>query len=181
MHDIVSLIESSSLDDDVKRRALAVFRRLAGVEAAVHGVGVEDVHFHEVGAADAIADVVGSVAGLHLLGIETLLVGSVNVGSGYVQCAHGLLPVPTPATAGLLRGWTCHVAGPSRELTTPTGAALVTTLGLQVDSLPEVRVERSGCGAAGSDPPGWPNVLRLRVGEAASSPELLAGGLVLAS
>ncbi len=164
---IVSLVEASSLTVDVKKWALAVFLRLAEVEAGVHGVDVEEVHFHEVGAADALADVVGSVAGLHELNTEALLVSSINVGSGHVRCAHGLLGVPAPATRGLLSGWACHVAGPRRELTTPTGAALVTTLGVQIDSPPEMRVDRTGFGAGGSDPVGWPNVLRLVVGEAA--------------
>ena len=131
---IVALIGESSLAESVKVKATAVFERLAVAEAAVHGVSVEEVHFHEVGAADALADIVGSVVGLGVLGVDALLVGSINVGSGQVRCAHGLLPVPAPATSELLRGWRCRVAGPSRELTTPTGAALVTTLGLQVDA-----------------------------------------------
>jgi uncharacterized protein (DUF111 family) len=169
LRQIVALIAGSTLDGAIKERAIAVFGRLAEIEAAVHGVDVEHVHFHEVGAADAIADVVGSVAGLHHLGAERLLVGSINVGSGRVRCAHGVLAVPAPATAGLLEGWTCHVAGPARELTTPTGAALVTTLGSQAESLPEMRVTMSGYGAGGTDPRGWPNVLHLSVGEAASS------------
>ena len=168
LHQIVALIEGASLDGDVKERAIAVFARLAEVEAAVHGVDVEHVHFHEVGAADAIADVVGSVAGLQHLGAQRLLVGSINVGSGHVRCAHGVLAVPAPATAGLLEGWTHHVAGPRRELTTPTGAAIVTTLGSQVESLPEMRVSMSGYGAGDADPRGWPNVLHLTVGEATS-------------
>ncbi len=166
---IVALIEESSLADSVKVKATAVFERLAVAEAAVHGVGVEEVHFHEVGAADALADIVGSVVGLRGLGVEALLVGSINVGSGQVRCAHGLLPVPAPATSELLSGWRCHVAGPSRELTTPTGAALVTTLGVQVDVPPAIEVERSGCGAGGSDHEGWANVLRLVVGESAAT------------
>lgn len=165
---IVSLIEAAALPRPVKESAIAVFRRLAAVEAAVHGVGIETVHFHEVGAADAIADVVGSVAGLHHLGVERLLVGSINVGSGEVLCDHGVLAVPAPATRGLLEGWACHVAGPARELTTPTGAALVTTLGSQVEALPALQSATSGYGAGGSDPPGWSNVLHLTVGETAA-------------
>ncbi len=168
---IVSLIESSPLPRPVRDDVIKVFRRLAEVEAAVHGVSVEAVHFHEVGAADAIADVVGSVTGLHHLGVERLLVGSINLGSGEVVCEHGVLAVPAPATRGLLEGWTQHVAGPARELTTPTGAALVTTLGSQVDPLPRLRVVTSGYGAGGSDPPGWPNVLHLTVGEPAARHE----------
>ncbi|MHB0981331.1 MAG: nickel pincer cofactor biosynthesis protein LarC [Thermoleophilia bacterium] len=162
---LVSLIEASDLPDEVKGRAVAVFLRLADAEAAIHRIDPHRVHFHEVGAADAIADVVGTVFGLHHLGIDELLVGSVNLGSGMVQCAHGLLPVPAPATLSLLHGWTCRSAGPARELTTPTGAALVTTLGRQVTSFPTMTVGRVGYGAGGADPHGWPNLLRLTIGE----------------
>ncbi len=175
---IVALISESSLADSVKAKATAVFERLAEAEAVVHGVGIDEVHFHEVGAADALADIIGSVVGLEMLHVEALLVGSINMGSGQVRCAHGLLPVPAPATSELLRGWTCHVAGPSRELTTPTGAALVTTLGLQVDSPPAIQVDRFGCGAGGSEHEGWANVLRLVVGESAAlDTEALVGAV----
>jgi uncharacterized protein (TIGR00299 family) protein len=166
LRDIVALVEASSLPDGVRHQAIAVFRHLAEVEASVHGVDTEEVHFHEVGAADAIADVVGTVVGLGALDVDRLLVGTINVGSGSVRCAHGVLPVPAPATLGLLKGWRCRAAGPARELTTPTGAALVTILGSQVDSLPEMRIERSGHGAGDGDFPDWSNVLRLVVGEA---------------
>lgn len=163
--DIRGMIENAGLSQAVCGRALGVFTRLAEVEARVHGVTVDEVHFHEVGAADALADVVGTVVGFDALAVERLLVGPVNVGSGRVTCAHGTLPVPAPATAGLLEGWECYVAGPSLELTTPTGAAVVTTFGEQVGAMPPLRVERRGCGAALHDPPGWANVLRLAVGE----------------
>jgi uncharacterized protein (TIGR00299 family) protein len=164
--DIVGLLEASALPDEVKSRAIAVFLRLAEAEAAVHGVDPRQVHFHEVGAADALADIAGTVFGLHSLEVRQLLVGSVNVGSGTVRCAHGLLPVPAPATLRLLTGWTFHARGPRRELTTPTGAALVTALGRQVAVLPALRSEAVGYGAGGADPEGWPNVARLVIGEA---------------
>ncbi len=166
--DIAAMIEAGDLPDAVRRRAIAVFSRLAEVEACVHEVAVDEVRFHEIGAADALADVVGAVAGFDALAVDRLLVGAVNVGSGRVTCAHGTLPVPAPATAGLLEGWTCYVAGPRRELTTPTGAAVVTTLGEQVADMPALRVERAGYGAADGDPPGWANVLRLVIGETVS-------------
>jgi pyridinium-3,5-bisthiocarboxylic acid mononucleotide nickel chelatase len=175
LSDIVSLIGASSLPEDVKTGSIGVFRRLGAAEAAVHKVAVDEVHFHEVGAADALADVVGSVYGIRRLGVEELLVGPVNVGSGYVTCAHGVLPVPAPATAALLKGWSTHAAGAERELTTPTGAAVVTTHGRQVETLPQMRVAISGCGAGGSDPPGWPNVLRLTVGDLDTAAEHRAG------
>jgi hypothetical protein len=162
---IVSLIEAGSLPEEVKGRAVDVFLRLAEAEAEIHRIDPQRVHFHEVGAADAIADVVGTVFGFHHLGIDEILVGPVNVGAGLVRCEHGLLPVPAPATLALLVGWTCRSAGPRRELTTPTGAALVTTLGQQVESFPTLRVTRVGYGAGGADTPGWPNVLRVVLGE----------------
>ncbi|HSL95984.1 MAG TPA: LarC family nickel insertion protein [Thermoleophilia bacterium] len=170
LSDIVAMIAASGLPAGVRRQAIAVFTRLAEVEAAVHEVAVDEIHFHEVGAADALADVVGAVTGFDALAVERVLVGPVNVGSGRVTCAHGTLPVPAPATAGLLEGWMCYVAGPRRELTTPTGAAVVTTLGEQVAAMPALRVERAGHGAASCDPPGWANVLRLVVGETAALP-----------
>jgi len=170
LSDVRAMIEAAGLPEGVRRRAIAVFTRLAEVEAAVHEVAVDEVRFHEVGAADALADVVGAVAGFEALAVERVLVGPVNVGSGRVTCAHGTLPVPAPATAGLLEGWACYVAGPRRELTTPTGAALVTTLGEQVAEMPALRVECAGHGAADGDPPGWANVLRLVVGETAPQP-----------
>jgi pyridinium-3,5-bisthiocarboxylic acid mononucleotide nickel chelatase len=165
LREIVAMIESSGLPPETIRQAVAVFGRLAEIEAAVHRVALDEVHFHEVGAADALADVVGAVTGIRLLNVDELLVGPVNVGSGRVRCAHGELPVPAPATLGLLAGWSCYSAGPRRELTTPTGAALVTTLGRQLETMPALRVEAAGYGAADSDPPDWPNVLRLIVGE----------------
>ena len=170
LSDIAAMIAASGLPAGVQRRATAVFTRLAEVEAAVHEVAVDEIHFHEVGAADALADVVGAVTGFDALAVERVLVGPVNVGSGRVTCAHGTLPVPAPATAGLLEGWTCYVAGPRLELTTPTGAAVVTTLGEQVADMPALRAERTGHGAAYRDPPGWANVLRLVVGETAAPP-----------
>lgn len=166
---IVSLIEAGGLAEEVKGRAVDVFLRLAEAEAQIHRIDPQRVHFHEVGAADAIADVVGTVFGFHHLGIEEILVGPVNVGAGLVRCEHGLLPAPAPATLALLAGWVCHSAGPVRELTTPTGAALLTTLGRQVESFPALRVRRVGYGAGGADTPGWPNVLRVVLGESVAT------------
>ena len=131
----------------------------------MHGVDVDEVHFHEVGAMDAIADIVGVVAGLDHLGAECVLIGSVNVGAGTVGCAHGVLPVPAPATLRLLSGWTCHSDGPAMELTTPTGAALVSTLAGQVPHLPRMRADAVGYGAGVRDPGMWPNVVRLVAGQ----------------
>lgn len=161
---ILALIEESGLPPAVTSGAARTFTRLAEAEARVHHVPITEVHFHEVGAADALADVVGTVFGLHRLGVDRLTVGPVNVGSGTVRCAHGTLGVPAPATRELLAPWITFSAGPERELTTPTGAALATSLGTQVPCRPPMTVERVGIGAGGADPAGWPNVLRLTLG-----------------
>lgn len=158
---VQALIAGTGLPPEVTEPAVRVFTRLAEAEARVHRVPLQDVHFHEVGAADALADVVGTAFGLHRLGIHELVVGPVNVGSGTARCAHGLLPVPAPATVELLAGWRCFSAGPALELTTPTGAALVTTLGRQVPTLPPMNVGRIGYGAGSADPPERPNLLRI--------------------
>jgi uncharacterized protein (TIGR00299 family) protein len=163
--DIRALLESAPLDDRVRARANDVFVRLASAEAAVHGTTVDEVHFHEVGALDAIADIVGACAGLVHLGIDTLSSSTIAVGGGCVQAAHGRLPVPPPAVAELLRD-APSVGGPAdRELCTPTGAALVTTWANGYGPQPPMRVQVIGVGAGGQDLPGHPNVLRLFVGE----------------
>lgn len=175
LREIVTMIEEGDLPETVKADAISVFYKLGEAEASIHGVGLQKVHFHEVGAADAIADVVGTVWGLDALGAERVTVGSVNVGAGLVKCDHGTLPVPAPATLRLLKEWKVFCAGPRRELTTPTGAALVTVLGDQVEGVPPMTVERDGYGAGGSDPKGWSNVLRLTVGAAARHGECVDG------
>ncbi|HKE71864.1 MAG TPA: nickel pincer cofactor biosynthesis protein LarC [Nocardioidaceae bacterium] len=166
LSDIRTLLEAAPLDDRVRARAIDVFTRLATAEAAVHGTTVDEVHFHEVGALDAIADVVGACAGLIHLGIDSLTSSTIAVGSGSTGAAHGRLPVPPPAVAELLRG-VPSVGGPAeRELCTPTGAALVTTWASAYGSQPPMRVEAIGVGAGGQDLAGHANVLRLFVGEA---------------
>ncbi|MFQ5893082.1 MAG: LarC family nickel insertion protein, partial [Nitrospinota bacterium] len=121
--DILSIIEAADLPEAVRTTAPRVFTRLGEAEAHVHRCPVEEVHFHEVGAVDAIVDVVGTVAGLHRLGVEELVASPVNTGSGTIQAVHGTLPVPGPATMALLTGFPCYAEGPALELTTPTGAA----------------------------------------------------------
>jgi pyridinium-3,5-bisthiocarboxylic acid mononucleotide nickel chelatase len=164
---IRALLEAASLDDRVRERAGAVFERLAVAEAAVHGTSVDDVHFHEVGALDAIADVVGACAGLAHLGLDAVTASTVAVGGGSVDAAHGRLPVPPPAVAELLRGVPSTGGPADRELCTPTGAALVTTWASAYGPQPPMLVGAIGVGAGGRDLPGHPNVLRLFVGEAA--------------
>lgn len=154
---------------DGRGLALRVFERLAAAEGAVHGVPADDVHFHEVGALDAIADVVGVCAGFEHLGATSVTVSPVAVGSGTVQTAHGVLPVPPPAVAELLRGVPTYAGPVAMELCTPTGAALLTTLATAYGAQPAMAVDRIGVGAGGRDPEGHANALRLFVGEPGAS------------
>jgi uncharacterized protein (TIGR00299 family) protein len=151
----------------VTGRAYDVFERLAQAEAAVHGTSPEDVHFHEVGALDAIADVVGVCAGLEHLGVTSLVVSPIAVGSGFIEGAHGRMPVPPPAVAELLRGVPSYAGPGETELCTPTGAALLTTLASSYGGQPAMSVEAIGVGAGGRDPASHANVLRLFVGSPA--------------
>src|SRR5262249_20326253 len=120
---ILDMISRAAIGDRAKRDASSVFRKLGDAEAGVHGVPVEKIHFHEVGAVDSIADIVGACVALDLLGVDELRVSAINVGSGTVKTEHGILPVPAPATAALLVGKPIYARGPEMELTTPTGAA----------------------------------------------------------
>lgn len=162
--DIEALIGGAALPDAVRSSALRAFEALAVAEAAVHGVALGDVHFHEVGAIDSIADIVGVCAGLHALGIELLVASPVAVGGGTVQTSHGVLPIPASATAGLLAGVPV-VGGPvPGELTTPTGAALLKGLACDFGDLPPMMVDLTGRGAGTRDI-GIPNVCQLFIGE----------------
>ncbi|GII22628.1 nickel pincer cofactor biosynthesis protein LarC [Planosporangium mesophilum] len=161
---IRALLAAAALPGAVRDNALAVFARLAGAEARVHGIPAEEVHFHEVGAWDSIADVVGVCAAVHDLGITSITAGRVAVGSGRVRGAHGDLAVPVPAVLELSRGWRV-VGGGEGELATPTGMALVTTLATGCTDLPDLRVASVGVGAGTRDVPGRANVVRVVVGE----------------
>jgi pyridinium-3,5-bisthiocarboxylic acid mononucleotide nickel chelatase len=165
---ILGIIAAAPLADDVKERASAAFRLLGEAEAAIHSVPVEQVHFHEVGAVDTIVDIVCAAAGAAHLGIDRWLASPLNVGSGTVQCAHGTLPVPAPATLKLLGDAPVYAAGPPMERVTPTGATILRMLGVEFASLPQLRIQSSGYGAGGRDTPGQPNLLRLILGEAAA-------------
>ncbi|MEY9872010.1 uncharacterized protein (TIGR00299 family) protein [Streptacidiphilus sp. MAP12-33] len=167
---IRELLDAASLAEPVRSRALAVFTRLAAAEARVHGVPADEVHFHEVGAWDSIADVVGVCAALHALGIERVTAGPVAVGSGRVRTAHGELPVPVPAVAELAAGWRVF-AGGAGELATPTGVALVTALAAACEDLPPLRLHTTGVGAGSRDTPGRPNVVRVLAGAPADREE----------
>ncbi len=165
LRDILSIIQGSALDERVRERSAAIFRKLAEAEARVHGVGVEEVHFHEVGAVDAIVDVVGSVVGLAALGVERVYASSLPTGSGTVRTAHGLLPVPAPATLELLKmaGAPLRASAAQTELVTPTGAAILATLA--EFRQPEIALRAVGHGFGRKELP-WANCLRLWLGEA---------------
>ena len=162
------LIEDGGLDPRVRASALSVFERLAEAEGRVHGVPPDEVHFHEVGAHDAIADVVGTCAGIAALGAVRVVVSPLALGSGSVRTAHGVLPVPAPAVLELTRGWEVTASGPDAgELATPTGVALAATLASGSGALPSMTVAGIGVGAGTRDVPHRPNVVRLVVGESA--------------
>jgi len=162
--DMESIIDSAGLSETVKTRSIKALRRLAEVEAAVHGCSVDEIHFHEVGAFDTLVDVVGTFALVEALGITRVMVGPIPVGGGYVEIAHGRMGVPAPATTRLLHGYDL-VGGPEmRELTTPTGALLVGELGATGGPIPPMRIERVGYGAGSMKLEGGPNVLRVLVG-----------------
>jgi uncharacterized protein (TIGR00299 family) protein len=163
--DVRALLESGHLDEDVRATALTVFGLLAAAEAQVHRVAVDDVHFHEVGALDAIADVVATAAGLHTLQLTELLASPVALGSGTARGAHGPLPVPVPAVLALLQGVPVRAGAVPHEMTTPTGAALLAGVVTGWGELPPMRVLRTGTGAGGRDPAEAANVLRLVIGE----------------
>jgi uncharacterized protein (TIGR00299 family) protein len=164
--DITAIIEKSDLASLVKSDSLRIFKRLAEAEAKVHNTSVENIHFHEVGAMDAIIDVVGGVIGLHALGIETIICSALHVGSGTVECAHGTLPVPAPATAELIRGKPVYATGIQGELLTPTGAAILTTLADDFGPLPPMTVQAIGHGAGTADR-SIANMLRVFIGTTA--------------
>ena len=163
--DIQTLVRDSALSAGVKEQTLRVFGRLAEAEGKLHNMPPEQVHFHEVGAVDAILDIVGTCIGLELLDISQLTCSPVNVGSGCVQAAHGSLPVPAPASLELLKNIPIYSSGVDGELVTPTGAALISSLSTGFGPIPAMRVERIGYGAGAREIPGHPNLARLLLGE----------------
>lgn len=162
---VLEILERADLDSRARARACDVFRRLAEAEAAVHGSTPEKVHFHEVGAADALVDIAGACEGLAALGVERVFATTVRLGGGTVQSEHGTIPVPAPATAALLRGAPVELGPIEMELTTPTGAALLATLVESWEAPPAFRAGAIGIGAGARDPKAHPNVLRLVLGD----------------
>ncbi len=162
--DVVRIIRESELDDAIKERALAVFEKLGRAEARVHQTPLDHVHFHEVGALDSILDIVGGAAAMHLLGLEEIHASPIPLGRGFVKTHHGMLPIPAPATAVLLEGLPVYDNGVERELTTPTGAAMLATLATAFGSMPAMSLQATGYGVGShlaSDPP---NLLRVMMG-----------------
>ena len=162
---ILEILEASNLSDTVKENATAIFRRLGEAEASVHGVPPGRIHFHEVGAVDAIVDIVGACIGFETLGIQRFACSPLNVGGGTAKMAHGILPVPAPATAKLLQGKPTYANGVQKELVTPTGAAIVSTLCDTFGPQPPMSVSAIGYGAGSADLDGQPNVVRIMLGE----------------
>jgi uncharacterized protein (TIGR00299 family) protein len=168
---IVKMIEAAEISARARRDAIAIFQRLGEAEAKTHQVSIERVHFHEVGAADSIADIVGAAVAFDSLGVDEVFCSAVNVGSGTVDTEHGVLPVPAPATARLLENAPVYARGPAMELTTPTGAAIAATLVKSFGALPPLRIARTGYGAGDRDFPGQANVLRVILGEPTGASE----------
>ncbi len=166
LKDIEAAIGRSALSDGGKGRAIAMFRRLAEAEAAIHGLPVDQVHLHELGAMDSIIDIVGAVFALEWFNADRIVVSPLNVGGGMVRSAHGVFPVPAPATVALLKNAPVYSSGIQSELLTPTGALILTEYAAAYGPLPAMRVERVGYGAGDRDLAETPNVVRVLVGEA---------------
>jgi uncharacterized protein (TIGR00299 family) protein len=163
--DILKIIDSSALLEEVKEKSKAVFCRLAVAEAAVHGTTVDQVHFHEVGAVDAIVDIVGTVLGLHLLGAKKVYASPLPMGKGFIKCMHGIMPSPAPATLEVLRDVPIYGTGIEGELVTPTGAALISVLADDFINLPQLTVKMVGYGSGKKNTGKHPNLLRLILGD----------------
>jgi len=163
--EIRRIISAASISAAAKTTAMTIFEALGRAEAKIHNTSLEEVHFHEVGSADAMVDIVCAAVGVEALGVDEIICSPLNVGGGTVECAHGTIPVPAPATVELLAGAPVYSSGVMKELVTPTGAAIVKTLVSRFAAFPQIKIEKSGYGAGTRDFPGHPNVLRLTVGE----------------
>jgi pyridinium-3,5-bisthiocarboxylic acid mononucleotide nickel chelatase len=169
LSEIREIISAASISGGAKKTAIAIFEVLGRAEAKIHNTSIESVHFHEVGAVDAMVDIVCTAVGAEELGVDEIICSPLNVGGGMVKCAHGTFPVPAPATVELLADAPVYSSGIQAELVTPTGAAIVKTLASRFAAFPEMKIEKSGYGAGSRDFPGHPNVVRLTVGEAAAT------------
>ena len=165
--EIREIIEKAAISSTAKATAIRIFEALGEAEAEIHNTSIEQVHFHEVGAVDAMVDIVCAAVGAESLAVEEWVCSPLNVGGGTVKCAHGTLPVPAPATLKLLQDAPVYSSGPQVELVTPTGAAIVKTLSSRFAPFPAMKIEKAGYGAGTRDFPEHPNLLRLTIGEAA--------------
>ena len=163
--EICSMVDGSALSSTAQARAKHLFSRLAKTEAEIHQQPVEEIHLHEVGAVDSIIDIAGAVFGMEWVGADQVVASALNVGSGTVKCAHGVMPVPAPATAQLIEGVPVYSTGTQAELLTPTGALVVTDYADRYGPMPAMRVQQIGYGAGDRDLPGTPNVLRVVIGD----------------
>ncbi|HEX8891636.1 MAG TPA: nickel pincer cofactor biosynthesis protein LarC, partial [Pyrinomonadaceae bacterium] len=177
--DILKIIYESRLSDGVKDRAARIFSRLAEAESKIHNVPVEHIHFHEVGALDAIIDVVGACIGFELLNVERFACSELHVGSGMVEMAHGRFPIPPPAVAELLKNAPVYSTDIKGELVTPTGAAIITTVCQEFGPLPKMKIERTGYGAGTREYQNFPNTLRLILGEDDAKTEIHDESLII--
>ncbi len=164
-HHIQEMIENSTLSDAVKTKSLAIFDRLAEAEANVHNCAKESVHFHEVGAIDAIVDIVGSCLGMEWLGIDHIVASALPMGGGFVECAHGKIPVPAPAVVELLKGKPVYSGSEMKELVTPTGASILVGLSAQFGTMPAMEIDKVGYGAGTRNLESQPNFLRIVLGK----------------
>jgi pyridinium-3,5-bisthiocarboxylic acid mononucleotide nickel chelatase len=167
--EIRGILSAASVSTGAKNTAIAIFEALGQAEAQIHNTSLASVHFHEVGAVDAMVDIVCAAVGAEALGVDEIICSALNVGGGMVKCAHGTFPVPAPATVELLKDALVYSSGLEAELVTPTGAAIVKTLASRFSAFPEMKIRRSGYGAGTRDFPGHPNVVRLTIGETGSS------------
>lgn len=168
LSDIKKIIGESTLHDKIKDLSMKIFQKIADAEATVHGISVERVHFHEVGAIDSIVDIVGAAICFNALEVDAVLVSDVELGSGFVKCDHGKLPVPAPATAEIVKGIPVKKGGVDFEATTPTGAAIIATLATHFGTDMLIKTERTGYGVGHKEHPDVPNLLRVSLGQSAS-------------
>jgi pyridinium-3,5-bisthiocarboxylic acid mononucleotide nickel chelatase len=164
--EIRKIISAAKISESAKKTAISIFEALGAAEAKIHNVPIETIHFHEVGAVDAIVDIVCAAVGAEALAVDEIVCSSLNVGGGTVKCAHGIFPVPAPATVELLKDAPVYSSGVQAELVTPTGAAIVKVLARRFSAFPEMKIEKSAYGAGSRDFSGHPNVLRIVLGEA---------------
>src|SRR5579872_390250 len=164
--EIRKIISGSGISESAKKTAISIFEALGAAEAKIHSVPIESIHFHEVGAVDAIVDIVCAAVGAEALAVDEIVCSSLNLGGGTVECAHGTFPIPAPATVELLKDAPVYSWGVQAELVTPTGAAIVKTMVRRFGTFPEMKIEKSAYGAGSRDFPGLPNVLRIVIGEA---------------